>query len=87
MLDSFLVKKITDNTYVVCNYNKNKIKNIKNFEDKLYFIVNLAQDLKKILKYKKHKKEKYYVIKINLKEYKISFIDIKDYLKIKEIKH
>jgi len=65
----------------------NKIKNIKNFEEKLYFIVNIAQDLKKILRYKKHKKEKYYVIKIDLKKYKISFIDITDYLKIKEIEY
>ena len=87
MLDSFLAKKIANNIYVVCTYNKNKIENIKDFEDKLHFIVNIAQDLKKILRYKKYKKEKYYVVKINLKNYKIEFVDIKDYLKIKEIKH
>ena len=72
-----------DKYYVVDEYQKNKILKLKYFEEQFNYITNLADTLERFLEYKKHKIKttQYYVVKINLKKYKIEFIEIEEFLK------
>ena len=83
-MNSEVVKNLKDELYVVDEYQKNKIEKLKYIEDKILYIINLADELKRFLEFKKHKikNTKYYVVKINFKNYKIDFIDIKEFLEI-----
>lgn len=86
-MNSAVVKK--NELYVVDEYQKTKIKELKYVEDKIFYITTLADKLDRFLQFKKYKiqKTKYYVVKINFRNYEIKFIDIKEFLELNQNKN
>ena len=68
--------------YVVDEYQKTKVEELKLFKEQVKFIKNLAYTLDRFLEFKKYKANntKYYVAIIHLKKYEIEFIDLKEFL-------
>ena len=77
------VVALVNDYYIVDEYQKKQILKLKYFEEQFDYIINLADNLERFLKYKKHKIKttQYYVIEIDFKKYEIRFIRIEEFLK------